>query len=327
MKELVALLFFVGVGLSFFLSGMESGVFALSRLRIRHLMRKGNARARALHGYLENPEEFFWTILVGNTLANLAVVSFGVVWLYQRLVSKPFWMVSTLVVGVLLFYAVCELLPKTLFRLYPNRLCLMLALPFRLVQAALKPLIVPMAWLAQWLLRWSGGKRFTGDLFASRDELRLVMQESAHGLTTDEQRMINRVLDLQNLKVGQILTPLSQAVTVSADTPVRDVIAVARERGFHRLPVCRNEGARQRVEGLLDLRSLLYEERLDLARPAGDFVQSAVYLDADTRLERALSRMQRTGQRLAVVLDRDRTEVGLVGLQDILRVIFGDVRF
>jgi magnesium and cobalt exporter, CNNM family len=253
-------------------------------------------------------------------------VSLGVIWLYDRLASRPVWMLTALAVGVLLFYAVCELLPKTLFRLYPNRLCLILALPFRLVHAALKPIIVPMAWLARLLLRWSGGRRFTGHLFASRDELRLVMQESAQSLSTDEQRMINRVLDLQNIKVGQIITPLNEAATVSAETRVHDVIALARERGFNRVPVWRADSSRRRIAGLVDLRSLLYQEKLDPNRPVADFLQSAVYLDADTRLERALSYMQRTGHRLAIVLGRDGTEVGLVSLQDILRVVFGDVR-
>jgi CBS domain containing-hemolysin-like protein len=36
--------------------------------------------------------------------------------------------------------------------------------------------------------------------------------------------------------------------------------------------------------------------------------------------------MQRSGQRLAIVLGRDQREVGIVSLQDILKVIFGEVR-
>jgi len=326
MNSLLVVVFFICLALSFLLSGMEAGVFALSRLRIRHLMRKGNHRARALYGFLENPEDFFWTILVGNTLVNLAAVSVGVAWLYEWLAGRPYWMVPALTAAVLLFYAVCELLPKTLFRMYPNRLCLMLALPFGMVHAGLKPLVAPMAWLARGLLRWSGGRRFTGHLFGSRDELRQVMQESAQNLSGDEQRMINRVLDLQNLRVGQIVVPMTEAVTVSAQTPVSEVVVLARERGFNRYPVWRADGPRRRIAGLINLRALLFEENLDLRKPAGEFLQPAIYLDDDTRLEQALSRMQRTGQRLAIVLAGDRTEVGLVSLQDILRVIFGEVR-
>lgn len=326
MNSALTIVFISCLALSFLLSGMEAGVFALSRLRIRHLMRKGNPRAKALHGYLEKPEDFFWTILVGNTLVNLAVVSIGVLWLYGSLAGKPYWMVAALAVGVLLFYATCELLPKMLFRAYPNRLCLLLALPFGLVHAGLKPLVAPMAWLARGLLRWTGGRRFTGHLFGSREELRQLMQESAQALTGDEQRMINRVLDLQHLRVGQIVVPMGKAATVSAQAPVSDVVALARERGFNRFPVWRADGLRQRIDGLINLRTLLFAENLDMAKPAGEFLQPAIYLDDETRLEQALSRMQRTGQRLAIVLGRDRTEVGIVSLQDILRVVFGEVR-
>ena len=53
------------------------------------------------------------------------------------------------------------------------------------------------------LLRWTGGKVFTGHLFGNREELRLVMQESAQAFTSEERAMINRVLDLQTLTVRQ----------------------------------------------------------------------------------------------------------------------------
>ena len=319
-------LFFACVALSILFSGMEAGVFALSRLRIRHLMRQGNTRARALHGYLERPEDFIWTILVGNTLANLAVVSVGVVWLYEALAGRPGWMLAALAGGVLVFYAVCELLPKMLFRMYPNRLCLLLAPAFGLVQTGLKPLVALMAWLARGLLRWTGGRRFTGHLFGNRDELRQLMHESSQSLTTDERRMISRVLDLQNLAVGQVVTPVSMAATVSAQTPISEAIAVARERGFSRLPVWRADGSRRRIAGLLNVGALLFHDRLDTTKPASEFLQPAVYLDADLRLDRALGQLQRTGQRLAIVLGPDRSEIGLVSLQDILKVVFGDVR-
>src|SRR5437868_11500996 len=102
-----------------------------------------------------------------------------------------------------------------LFRLYPNRLCMAFTLPFRLIHFALRPLVSLMSLFAQSLLRWSGGRRFTGRLFGSRDELRILMQESAQGLTREERAMINHVLDLQNLTVGQIAIPLSKTASVS----------------------------------------------------------------------------------------------------------------
>src|SRR5207302_10967471 len=134
----------------------------------------------------------------------------GLLGLHQLLGKWPGFFGLALLGAGTLFYALCELLPKMLFRLYPNRLCMFLAAPFGLVHFALRPLVSLMSLFAQRLLRWSGGKRFTGRLFGSRAELRVLMQESAQGLTSEERAMINHVLDLQNLSVGQIAIPLSK---------------------------------------------------------------------------------------------------------------------
>jgi CBS domain containing-hemolysin-like protein len=313
-------------GLSFLLSGMEAGVFALNRLRIRGLMRQGKPRAAMLHEFLERPENFLWTILVGNTLANVIVVSTGVVWLHESLGASPARAILTLGAGLMLFYVACELFPKTLFRRFPNRLCLLMAVPFRVIHLVLRPLVAPMAWLSRLLLRWTGGRRFTGDLFGNRDELRQVMQETAHGLTGEERTMINRVLDLQHLRVRDITTPLERVVSLSTRTALGEVMALARERRINRFPVWTGEGRARRVVGLLNVRSLFYRGEIDPDRTAGDFLKPALYLEDEMRLELALRQMQRTGQRLAIVLGRDRSEIGIVTLQDILHVIFGEVK-
>ena len=137
------LLIFMAVGLvfSFFFSGMEAGVFALSRVRIRRLVRSDNANARRLHRYLENPEDFLWTILAGNTLANFSVASLAVISTHGWMRQHPVWFAVVFFLGALLFYALCELLPKMLFRLYPNRLCLLLSRPFSLMHFLLRPLV------------------------------------------------------------------------------------------------------------------------------------------------------------------------------------------
>src|SRR5687767_11111587 len=109
---------------SFLLSGMETGVLALSRLRIRQLRRAGNRKAELLQTYLEKPEDFLWTILVGNTIANIAVLATTGLTLYRVMGDKPAVAVIVFFLAVFAFYTVCELLPKMLFRQFPNRLCL-----------------------------------------------------------------------------------------------------------------------------------------------------------------------------------------------------------
>jgi len=311
------------MALSFLLSGMESGVLALSRLRVRQLMRAGDQRASVLHGYLENSENFLWTILVGNTLANFVVFSLSAIKLHEWLSGQPLWWTLSFVAAVFIFYILCELLPKTLFQLYPNRLTLILARPFRFVHLALAPFVAIVAWCSRGLLRWTGGKTFTGRLFGNREELRFVMQESAPDLSTEEKTMINRVLDLQSLRVRQATIPLADAVTANTHTPMTEVLELCRARNLTRVPVLNPQT--RRVVGVLDLENLVYLNDFDLKKIAGDYLQPALFLNEDLRLEDALRRMQRSGHRLGIVLGRDHREAGIISLQDILKIIFGEV--
>ncbi len=320
---LVLLAALLCVALSFLFSGMETGVLALNRFRIRQRMRSGDRRAAVLHGFLQNPEDFLWTILVGNTVVNFVIFSLGVMQLRQRLVHRPVAETFVLIAGVFIFYIVCELSPKTLFQRYPNRLSLTLAAPFRIIHRLLAPLVAIVAWFSRGLLHWTGGQTHTGRLFGSREELRFVMQESAPDLTTEERAMINRVLDLPNLRVRHVMVPLANAVTVSADKPISEAIALSRHLNLTRLPAV--DAATQRITGIINLEHVLFSTDVDPAKPARDYLQPAFYLPEELHLEEALRRMQRSGWRLAVVLGRDNHEAGIITLQDVLKLIFGEV--
>jgi CBS domain containing-hemolysin-like protein len=166
----------------------------------------------------------------------------------------------------------------------------------------------------------------TGRLFGNREEMLAVMQESAQALTTDERAMINQVLDLQTFTVRQIATPLAQTVTIQKQTPIADALALARERKLSRLPVRETRDGRPCIAGLLMLGPLLFRDDLDLQKPAAMHMTPALFLGEDTRLEVALRRMQRAGERLAIVLAHDGSEMGVVSLEDILKLMFGEVK-
>jgi CBS domain containing-hemolysin-like protein len=180
--------------------------------------------------------------------------------------------------------------------------------------------------LSKIVLRWTGGRAMTGRLFGNREEMLAVMQESAQVLTTDERAMINRVLGLQNLTLRQVTTPLAQTVTIQTEMPLAGALALARERKLSRLPVWEMRDGRPRIAGLLSLGPLLFRDDLDLQKPATAHMTPALFLSEDTRLEVALRRMQRAGERLAIVLARDGHEMGVVSLEDIFKLMFGEVK-
>jgi len=317
--------------LSFFLSGMEAGLFEVSRLRLRRLMREGNRRARRLNGYLEDSEDCLWTVLIGNTLANLGAVVLALALLQRWLLeSDPptsrlvlFW--AFFGIGGLLFFTFCELLPKMLFRRHPNRLCLLLSRPFSWVHMMMKPVVALSRGVARLLLGWTGRGRTTR-LFGNRDEMRQAMHEASQDITADERVMIDRVLDMQNIPVRDVAVPLDGDRRVMLHTPVRELLPAAETGPLLRLPVWRQEDGRTRVAGVINLRNVVFLQEKDLGKPAGDFLESALFLDEEVRLESLLRLMRRSGQRVVIILDRNRNELGIVTLPDILKVVFGEVK-
>jgi CBS domain containing-hemolysin-like protein len=313
-------LFGLGLVLTFIFSGMEAGVFALSRLRIRQQMRSGRRSAKVLHEYLEHPESFLWTILVGNTLVSLLILGWLVVVLHSAVGQSHLVFAGVYCLVVFLFYACFDL-----FRAFPNRLCLLLARPFRVVHNMFRPLVVLVESVSGLLLRWSGGKAFTGTWFGNREELRMLMQDSGQSLSSEERAMINRVLDLQTLTVRQVMTPLGNVASLPLNASIETAIALARERRLTRFPVREQRAGAARTIGLININSLLFRQDSDASQPITEFVRPAIFLDEDLRLEVAMRRLQRSGERLGIVLGRDRREVGVISLQDILKVIFGEV--
>lgn len=319
------LLVALGTALSFVLSGMETGLFALSRLRVQQQMRAGRSSAKWLHHWLENPENFLWTILVGNTVVNFFVLGTVFARLHAQIGHRHVLFAVAFVTVVFVFYALCDLLPKMLFQRFPNRLCLAMARPFRFVHMGLKPLVALVEWGSTRFVRWTGGKVFKGQMFGNREEFRLVMQESAQGFTTDERIMINRVLDLQSLTVQSVTTPIGIAKTLTAQNTVAELFAICRESGRTRFPVWDLRDQRRRIVGLVDLDRVIYRADLKPEQTMAEFVAPAVFLDENLRVEEAMRRLRRAGQMLAIVMREDR-EVGIISMQDILSKVFGEVK-
>jgi len=314
------------LGASFLLSGMEAGVFALNRLRVRRLARGGKRSAQMLNRFLEQPEKFLWTILVGNTLANFVILGWMLAKLHEWFLGQRILIVALFAMVVFLFYTFFDLLPKMLFRTHPNSLCMLAARPFRIINFLLSPVVLLVEDVSLTILKWTGGQALTGRLFGNREEMRAVMRESGQALTDDEHAMVNRILDLQNFTVGQIAKPLAETPSVEAQASLREAIALAGQNNLSRLPVWEIREDKRRVAGLIDIGPLLYRETLDVEKPASAYMTPAVFVNEGIRLEVALRLMQRAGQRTAIVLSREREEIGVVKLKDILKVMFGEMK-
>jgi CBS domain containing-hemolysin-like protein len=223
-----------------------------------------------------------------------------------------------------LVFILTDLLPKTLFRQFPNRLCLSFLWLFRVVHLVLAPLVRLVERFAALLLFLTRGRTQTGRLFGNRDELRALLHESGGALIPGERALINRVLDAQNVTLARVTTPLAELPRLTTRSPVSEFLAAAREHHWDRLPVWDADPLQARVRGVVTLRRVLHEPVGDDA-PCGGFLSPAAFLPDSLRLDEALRRMQRGGSQAAVVLGPDGGERGFVTFDTLLHTLFGEV--
>jgi putative hemolysin len=325
MSLLIYILLPFFLAISFLCAGMEAGVLALSRWRIQQQAREGRRRAKMLMGYLNRPENFLWTILVANTLANFGAISMIVFEIYEGLRGHRIISLVVFIAALILFYAVCDLFPKLLFRMYPNRICMVAVVPFQIIHFFMTPLASLIQRFSDLFLRWTGGKAYTGKVFNSRRELRMLMQDSAEGLSSEERVMIARVLDLQQTTVHQITLPFARLPAVTAQMTGAEFLEASREINRNHLPVW-EDSSRRRISGIIDLRTVLYASDEEKTQAIRSRLAPPLYISDHVGVEETLRRLQRSGQPLAIVLDASRREIGIVAFEEILRSIFGEVK-
>src|ERR1043166_6146644 len=110
-----------------------------NRAGLRALGRKKPPRAMILARYLERPERFLATSLVGNTIVNTtAAILVGHVLLQW---NPPWGGWIAFVIMTCVLYVVCELVPKSLFRQFPTRLNVAMADVLNVVFVVLWPFV------------------------------------------------------------------------------------------------------------------------------------------------------------------------------------------
>jgi len=308
--------------ISFIFSGIQTGVYSINRSRIKQQGREGNKKAALLLNLQREPENFYLTVLLGNTIAN------GVFAIVMALMLKEipsdllFW--SLFLLCIFTLYTFCDLLPKKLFSRFPEKLSLAIVRPFRVTKLLLTPFVILIQALFGNTLAGAVGQPLAKRLFSNREELRKLMEDSDDGLSDGERTMISQVLRLSERTLAQVAIPLNLSVTASADSPISSVIALCRDHRIARVPIWKFGGGQRKVVGIVTLKTSLYKEDFDSDKPASEYMQPALFLPAALKVEAALKRMQRSGQWLAIVTSESQKEAGIVSLQDILNVVFSD---
>lgn len=189
------LIFFVGLALSAFFSGCETGLYRVSRTRLVLDGLSGSLAGRGLVWLLNHPTIFVATTLVGNNIANY-LTSFAIVMFVIQIIGGGAGVELGLTVLMSpIVFVFGELLPKHLFFQAPYRLLRATRWFLLAAVGVFAPISVLLAGLGNALQALTGETPFRLRLTMARGDLDQVLRDGHEaGLLADGQRRLARNL-------------------------------------------------------------------------------------------------------------------------------------
>ena len=303
-------------GASFFFALAESSLFILGKWRARQLA--GTPRGDTVLHLLARPAELLATIVLGNTIANAAVVALA---LWPALEGEvPFGWTFLAVLAFVL--AGCEVLPKTLAVRAPELWALRVARPMMFLQGATGWFQDWIRRFNEWLLRVFLPKSFQPRTVLTDEEyqelLELAFQQGT--LAKSEKEIILQIINLDRKTAKEVMKPRARMAAISDDLSVEDMIAAARKFKHRRLPIY--DETLDTIVGILNTKALLLDPNLDLE----EAIEFPSFVPATMNLLQLLKSLQRQQRGLAIVVDEFGGTAGLVTIEDILEEVVGELR-
>ncbi|MBN1268282.1 MAG: HlyC/CorC family transporter [Kiritimatiellae bacterium] len=300
---------------SAFFSSAETIFFSMSPLTVRRLGQRSPSAGTRIRGILAYPTRLLATILIGNTIVNVAIAVLGFS-LAERLAPQRGEAISIPVVTVLLVIF-GEAGPKRVGLLLAEPLAILYAPLVIAVTRILAPLRALLEQLTKRLERFFRPRGRT----LSEEEFETVLEISSEEgiLNADELALIKAIIRLEDMRASDVMTPRVDIIGLEAAEDPAAVLARARasRRGY--LPIYRDQ--LDNIEGFLDVRKFLLdpEHRIENAHLPPFFVPE------NSPLSRLLIQFQREHRRIAVVVDEYGGTAGVITRGDMLEEITGEI--
>ena len=228
-----------------------------------------------------------------------------------------------LIVVTFLHLVVGEMMPKSWAITDPERSATLLALPFRGFVRLVRPALVALNGLANAALKPFGVH--AQDQLAQAhgpQEMHILLERSrAEGLIGAEQtELLTSMLKLQDTKVGDVMTPDEQLVTIPPEATALDIEAASLRSGRSRLAVVSPAGD---VLGVVHVRDAIRVTTPGSSATAADLMDPPFLLQTSVTVTDAVTRMRAARAQFALV-HRGVSRVGFVALEDLLEQVIGE---
>lgn len=326
-----AILALVFMGMMGFYSGTETAFVSANRDKFKAMWEEGDDRAGRVMELFGMPESILTMTLIGTNLMGISATEMGVMVAEAFRPEDPSWQ-SAVTTGVMtpIVLIFSELLPKSIFRAKANEVMLRCHQLIKWSYLAMFPLVKLFARFSSAVTSLVGEQEGRDE---ARAELKMLatLGERERAIRPQQRRMIHSVLDLSEKRVGQVMVPLVEMVSVRRGTPISGFLDLVAQRPFTRYPVY--EGRVDEIIGIVNALDVIYSGREE--GTIDPFIRrNVIFVPALKRVDTFLKEFQQaliTTPRhlrnpMAFVVNEYGGVIGLVTIEDLVEEIVGTIR-
>jgi putative hemolysin len=316
--------------LSAFFSGSEVAFFSVKQNNLEDEFKSSKLIYRYASNLIAFPRRLLITILVGNTLANVAVsiisvsLALEIANLYNVKVNVILTIQIVLITIIILLF--CELLPKIFASKHPQFTIKLIVIPLYLFSL----IIYPVAESITEIIRLTFSKfKFDKAKTAITEKEISDLAELGHErgtLEEDEQEIISSFVEFKSVLVIEVMIPRVDIVAIPNDVSSEELIETINKSGYSRFPVyIENLDKIVGVVHAKDLLQFLRNKSFITEDTIKKITREVLFVPERKMISEMLKEFQQKKMHMAIVVDEFGGTSGLITLEDIIEEIIGEI--
>jgi len=320
-SALVSLLF------SAFFSGVEIAFISANKLQLELDKSKGKFSSKMIAFFSKNESDFITTMLAGN---NIALVVYGIVMTQiltpklQILFNSDFvLLLGQTIIATLIVLVTAEFLPKAIFRIFPNQILKIFAIPIWLLFVLLRPAAILILKISNVLLKYVLKQNIAEDKQVFRktdldDFLSNVRSAEGDKDARVEVEMLQNALDLSEKRVRECMIPRTEIVAIDILSSMEEVKARFIETKLSKLLVFK--GNIDKVIGYIHSYELF-----KTPKNLRSVLLPLPFVPESMKAMELLNQFIENNRGVAVVLDEFGGTSGMITIEDVTEEIVGEI--
>lgn len=323
------ILIIITLTFSAFFSGIEIAFISANRLKIALDENQGGIRANILAKFAKQPSRFIGTMLLGN---NVAIVIYGML---MAMVLEPIIenytqnavliLLLQTIISTLLVLIFAEFLPKTIFRINPNRIISFFATPLQIISVILLPFTYVTVGLANIIL-----KIFIKDMDEDleviafeKTDLDSYLEESLNKVENKEEldhevKIFHNALKFSEVIARDCMIPRNEIIAFELEENIKEIKAKFIETGLSKILIYRD--TIDNIIGYIHSYEILKKpENTKSALLPVSIVPETI--TANNILEELIQK----NRSIAIVVDEYGGTAGMITMEDVIEEIFGEI--